>query len=93
MSAKREFGRAVPEQVHILPELTFDMFEGQPTPEALGRTATPVDVLPELGFDMTGDEPAPSPLVIPGRVHNGVVVPEGGLALPEGAAVSIHFTP
>jgi hypothetical protein len=30
-------------------------------------------------------------MIIPGRVHNGMVIPEGGAALPEGAAVSICF--
>jgi len=30
-------------------------------------------------------------MIIPGRVHNGVVVLEGGPALPEGAAVSIWY--
>jgi hypothetical protein len=59
----------------------------------LGKTATPVKILPELAFDMSADESGPPPVVIPGRVQNGVVVPEGGPPLPEGAAVSIHFTP
>ena len=30
-------------------------------------------------------------MIIPGRVHNGVVVLEGGPALPEGAAVSVSY--
>jgi hypothetical protein len=30
-------------------------------------------------------------MVIPGRVHNGVVVLEGGPPLPEGASVSICY--
>ena len=30
-------------------------------------------------------------MVIPGRVHNGVVVVEGEPALPEGAAVTITY--
>jgi hypothetical protein len=30
-------------------------------------------------------------MVIPGRVHNGVVVLEGDTALPEGAAVTITY--
>ena len=30
-------------------------------------------------------------MVIPGRVHNGVVVLEGQPALPEGAAVTVTF--
>jgi hypothetical protein len=30
-------------------------------------------------------------MVIPGRVHNGVVILEGGHALPEGAAVSVRY--
>jgi len=30
-------------------------------------------------------------MIIPGRVQNGVVIPEGGPALPEGAAVSISY--
>jgi hypothetical protein len=30
-------------------------------------------------------------MIIPGRVHNGVVILEGGPALPEGAAVSISY--
>ncbi len=30
-------------------------------------------------------------MVIPGRVHNGVVVLEGELALPEGATVSVTY--
>jgi hypothetical protein len=30
-------------------------------------------------------------MVIPGRAHNGVVVPEGQPTLPEGAAVSITY--
>lgn len=30
-------------------------------------------------------------MIIPGRVHNGVVVFEGSPALPEGAAVSVWF--
>jgi len=30
-------------------------------------------------------------MIIPGRVRNGVVVLEGGLVLPEGAAVSISY--
>jgi hypothetical protein len=93
MATHRELGRAAPERVHALPELSFDMFEGQPAPAALGKTATPVAVLPELAFDMTADWPGTPPVVIPGRVHNGVVVPDGGPALPEGATVSIHFTP
>jgi hypothetical protein len=66
---------------------------GQSTPGTFGKTAIPVNVLPELTFDMTADESGPPPIVIPGRVQNGVVVPEGGPALPEGVAVSIHFTP
>ena len=93
MATHRELGRAAPERVHALPELSFDMFNGQPTPSTLGKTATPVDVLPELAFDMTAGQLSLPPVVIPGRVHNGVVVPEGGPTLPEGAAVSIHFTP
>ncbi len=32
-------------------------------------------------------------MIIPGRVKNGVVVLEGGSALPEGAAVSISYPP
>jgi hypothetical protein len=31
-------------------------------------------------------------MVIPGRVHNGVVVFEGDAVLPEGAAVTITYT-
>ena len=30
-------------------------------------------------------------MIIPGRVRNGVVIPDGGQALPEGAAVSISY--
>jgi hypothetical protein len=30
-------------------------------------------------------------MIIPGRVHNGMVILEGGPALPEGAAVSISY--
>ena len=30
-------------------------------------------------------------MVIPGRVHNGVVVLESGPALPEGAAVTVSY--
>jgi hypothetical protein len=30
-------------------------------------------------------------MVIPGRVHNGVVVLEGEAALPEGAAVTVTY--
>jgi hypothetical protein len=30
-------------------------------------------------------------MIIPGRIHNGVVVLEGGPALPEGAAVTVTF--
>jgi len=30
-------------------------------------------------------------MIIPGRVHNGVVILEGGPTLPEGAAVSISY--
>jgi hypothetical protein len=30
-------------------------------------------------------------MTIPGRVHNGVVILEGGSALPEGAAVTISY--
>jgi hypothetical protein len=30
-------------------------------------------------------------MIIPGRVHNGVVVLEGGSALPEGAAVTVTY--
>jgi hypothetical protein len=30
-------------------------------------------------------------MVIPGRVHNGVVVFEGETALPEGAAVTVSY--
>jgi hypothetical protein len=30
-------------------------------------------------------------MVIPGRVHNGVVVLEGNSALPEGAAVTVTY--
>jgi hypothetical protein len=30
-------------------------------------------------------------MVIPGRVHNGVVVLEGASALPEGAAVTVTY--
>jgi len=30
-------------------------------------------------------------MIIPGRVHNGVVIPEGDPALPEGAAVTITY--
>jgi hypothetical protein len=93
MPAKRELGRAAPELARILPELPFDMSAGQSSPGPLGKTATPVKVLPELAFDMTVDESAAPPVVIPGRVQNGVVVPQGGPSLPEGAVVSIHFTP
>lgn len=32
------------------------------------------------------------PLVIPGVVRNGVVVPKGDVALPEGAEVQITFS-
>ena len=32
-------------------------------------------------------------MVIPGRVQNGVVVPESGTSLPEGAAVTITYPP
>ncbi len=31
-------------------------------------------------------------MVIPGRVHNGVVVLEGESALPEGASVTVTYT-
>jgi hypothetical protein len=30
-------------------------------------------------------------MIIPGRVHNGVVILEGGATLPEGAAVSVSY--
>ena len=30
-------------------------------------------------------------MIIPGRVQNGVVIPQGGPALPEGAAVGIQY--
>lgn len=30
---------------------------------------------------------------IPGRIHNGVVVLEGALTLPEGAAVTVRYMP
>ena len=30
-------------------------------------------------------------MIIPGRIHNGVVVLEGGSALPEGAAVYVTY--
>jgi hypothetical protein len=94
MSSNREqIGRAAPERAQLLPDLTFDMPVEQSTSAQLGKTTTPVNVLPELAFDMTADEAGPPPVVIPGRVQNGVVVPEGGRPLPEGAAVSIHFTP
>jgi hypothetical protein len=31
-------------------------------------------------------------MVIPGRVHNGVVILEGASALPEGAAVTVTYS-
>jgi hypothetical protein len=30
-------------------------------------------------------------MIIPGRIHNGVVVLQGGPALPEGAAVTVSY--
>src|SRR5262245_3372849 len=59
MSADPKFGRAVPEPVNVLPELTFDMLEGKPIPQGLGKTHTPVNVLPPLSFAMPARQPAP----------------------------------
>jgi len=46
-----------------------------------------------------GQETVPQPtmryngvMTLPGRVHNGVIVLEGGSALPEGAAVSVSYS-
>src|SRR6266566_5247269 len=41
------------------------------------------------GLDFQGETIENGPMVIPGRVHNGVVVLEGGHALLEGMAVTV----
>src|SRR5262245_61017378 len=59
MSAEPKYGRAAPESVNVLPELTLDMLEGKPIPPGLGKTHTPVNVLPPLSFAMPAEKPLP----------------------------------
>ncbi len=52
MNPNREYGQTEPAPVHVLPELAFDLSEGQPLPLKLGLTEVPVVVLPEVAFDL-----------------------------------------
>lgn len=45
--------------VNVLPELVFDLSEGQPQPLALGKTDTPVHLLPELACELVRPEQVP----------------------------------
>jgi hypothetical protein len=56
MTPDRKYGRTIFAPVHVLPEWTIDMFEGQALPPGLGKTEVPVNPLPELVFDMEPTE-------------------------------------
>ena len=43
-------GQTQPAPVNVLPELLFDLSEGQPLPATRGRTEVPVALLPDLGL-------------------------------------------
>ena len=57
MNSNREYGQTEPAPVHVLPELVFDLSEGEQLPATLGQTEVPVIVLPEVAFDLI-PEPA-----------------------------------
>jgi hypothetical protein len=59
MNPNRDYGRTEPGPVHILPELLFDLSEGESLPANLGQTEVPVVVLPEVVFDLL-PKPVPS---------------------------------
>jgi len=61
MNDNSKYGRTTFEKVNVLPELTFDMLEGEPASSALGKTHTPVTVLPPLAFDMLDRHASESP--------------------------------
>ena len=46
---------------------------------------------PRIQLDFVGTKADNSVMVIAGDVHNGVVVLEGGITLPEGAAVTVSY--
>ena len=52
--------RADPVPVKVLPELAFDMSEGQPLAPCPGKTSSPVNIMPELVFDIGSAEPEPA---------------------------------
>jgi hypothetical protein len=60
MTPNHPYGQTEPAPVYVLPELAFDLSEGQPLSATLGQTEVPVVVLPELAFDMSATEPVPS---------------------------------
>src|SRR5947208_1111028 len=60
MTPNHKHGQTEPAPVHVLPELAFDLSEGQPLAATPGQTEVPVVVLPELAFDMSATEPVPS---------------------------------
>jgi len=44
-------------------------------------------------LDFSATKPENGDMVIAGHVHNGVVVLDGNVALPEGAAVTVSLSP
>src|SRR5436305_2031607 len=59
MTPDRKYGKAELGPINILPELTWDMFEGKPIPPGLGKTETPVTVLPEMACDFASEDTTP----------------------------------
>jgi hypothetical protein len=60
MNPHEEYGQTTPVPVNILPELAWDVSEGQPLPTTLGKTEAPVVILPELVCDLKPVEPVPA---------------------------------
>lgn len=60
MAPNDDYGRTEPTPVNVLPDMTFDLSEGQPLPSGPGKTEVPVALLPELAFDLRPTDPVPS---------------------------------
>ena len=52
MAPTGKFGNTEAGAVYVLPDLPFDLLEGEPLPEKLGKTDVPVCILADLAFDL-----------------------------------------